>query len=221
MKIRRVVTGHDDSGRAVVVSDGAAPRTHDFVHVPGMASTMLWATVADALGPSSEDPTPNASSQVPGPDGTCFVIVTFPPDSIVADPVLAGAEHRAASPGIAERFEADNPGMHTTPTVDYVIVLDGSIWLDLDDGAPVRLDAGDVVIQNATRHAWRNLSDAPVTIAAVQIGVAVLRGGATEGTECDSVPIRVTALSHSVPLDVTRPGFPGRRTHGGPRGERP
>jgi hypothetical protein len=200
MKIRRVVTGHDASGRAAVVSDSAAPRTHDFVHVPGMASTMLWATVAGALGSSSEDPTPNASSQVPGPDGTCFVIVTFPPDSVSLDPVLAAAEHKAASPGIAERFEADNPGMHTTPTVDYVIVLDGSIWLDLDDGAPVRLDAGDVVIQNATRHAWRNLSGTPVTIAAVQIGVAVLRGGlraAVDHDGCDTVHARGCTPSHS------------------------
>jgi hypothetical protein len=181
MKIRRVVTGHDDDGRAVVVSDGPAPRAHEFVHVPGMASTMLWATPGGS-GALDEDPTPSVRSQVPTPDGTCFVIVTFPPDSVLAapsfDPAAADAEHRVASPGIAERFEPDNPGMHVTPTVDYVIILDGEIWLDLDDGAPVRLVAGDTVIQNTTRHAWRNLSDSPATMAAIQVGVvtASLRG---------------------------------------------
>jgi hypothetical protein len=175
MKIRRVVTGHDPAGRAVLVSDGPAPRSHDFRHVPGMASTMLWATPGGAAA-EEQDPTPSVRSQVPAPDGTCFVIVTFPPDSVLTSPsfdaAAAEAEHRIASPGIAERFEPDSPGMHATPTVDYVIVLAGEIWLDLGDGRPVRLSAGDTVIQNATRHAWRNLSDSPATIATVQVGVA-------------------------------------------------
>jgi hypothetical protein len=174
MNVRRVVTGHDEAGQAVVLSDGQAPRSHDFVHVPGMASTMLWATPGGSAA-AEQDPTPAVRSQVPAPDGTCFVIVTFPPDSVMSspafDPVAAEAEHRVASPGIAERFEPGNPGMHVTPTVDYVIILDGELWLDLGDGAPVRLGAGDTVIQNATRHAWRNLSDSPATMATVQVGV--------------------------------------------------
>ena len=172
MKIRRVVTGHDPGGKAVVVSDGPVPRTHDFRHVPGMSTTMVWATTAGKPVTHS-DPTPGVRSQVPGPDGTCFVIVRFPPDSVLreVDPVAADAEYRLASPGIAERFEPDNPGMHVTDSVDYVLVLDGEIWLELDDRAMVRLGAGDTVIQNATRHAWRNLSESPATLAVVQVGV--------------------------------------------------
>src|SRR5438270_4341248 len=49
-------------------------------------------------------------------------------------------------PGLAERFEPGNPGMHATDSVDYVLVLDGAIWLDLDDGKMTRLGPGDTVI---------------------------------------------------------------------------
>jgi hypothetical protein len=172
LKIRRVVTGHDASGKAVVVSDGPAPRSHDFRHVPGMSTTMLWATAAGEPA-SSADPTPEVRSQLPRPDGTCFVIVRFPPDDVLrdVDPVAADAEHRMASPGIAERFEPDAPGMHVTDSVDYVLVLDGEIWLELGNEEMVRLTPGDTVIQNATRHAWRNRSDAPATLAVVHVGV--------------------------------------------------
>jgi quercetin dioxygenase-like cupin family protein len=79
---------------------------------------------------------------------------------------------RLASPGIAERFEPGNPGMHTTDTVDYVVVLAGEVWLELDDGQLTELRAGDTVVQNGTRHAWRNRSTEPVTLAVVQVGVA-------------------------------------------------
>ena len=76
-----------------------------------------------------------------------------------------------ASPGIAERFEPDNPGMHTTDSVDYIVVLAGEVWLELDDGRLTRLRAGDTVVQNGTRHAWRNRGTEPVTLAVVQLGV--------------------------------------------------
>jgi hypothetical protein len=172
VEIRRVVTGHDRDGKATVASDGPAPRTHDFLSVPGMSATMLWST-APGQPASAADPTPAARSQLPRPGGTCFVIVRFPPDDLLrdVDPAAADAEHRVASPGLAELFEPDNPGMHVTGSVDYVLVLDGTIWLDLDDGNLVRLGPGEVVIQNATRHAWRNLGDQPATLAVVHVGV--------------------------------------------------
>ena len=61
--------------------------------------------------------------------------------------------------------------MHTTDTIDYGIVLSGEIWLEVDDGEETRLRQHDVVIQNGTRHAWRNKSSAPATAAFVLIGV--------------------------------------------------
>jgi mannose-6-phosphate isomerase-like protein (cupin superfamily) len=175
--IRRVVTGRDAAGRAVVVSDGPPPRSHDLVHVPGMATAMLWATAPGGPLPlNGADPTPPVLSQLPLPGGTCFLIVRFPPDSVYTSPgfdaVAAAAEQRLASPGLAELFEPDSPGMHTTDTVDYVVVLAGEVWLELDDGHLTRLRAGDTVIQNGTRHAWRNLGTGPVTLAVVQVGAS-------------------------------------------------
>jgi quercetin dioxygenase-like cupin family protein len=71
---------------------------------------------------------------------------------------------------LAELFEPDQPGMHVTQTVDYVVVLDGQIWLELDDGQLVSLRQGDTVVQNGTRHAWRNLGTQAATLAVVMVG---------------------------------------------------
>ena len=102
------------------------------------------------------------------------MIVRFPPDAVFAepafDPVAAGREQSLHIPGLAECFEAENPGMHVTDTLDYDIVLEGEIWLELDDGAEVHLRQGDVAIQCGTRHAWRNKGSRPATMAFVLIG---------------------------------------------------
>jgi quercetin dioxygenase-like cupin family protein len=67
-------------------------------------------------------------------------------------------------------MEPESPGMHTTDTVDFEVVLSGEIVLELDDGAEVVLKPGDTVVQNGTRHAWRNRGDVPAVIAAGLIG---------------------------------------------------
>nr|WP_315400933.1 cupin domain-containing protein [uncultured Duganella sp.] len=100
--------------------------------------------------------------------------LTVPPDSTFAspsfDPAAAAAEHARLAPGVAERVEADVPGFfHTTDTLDYVVVLEGSIWLVTDEGE-VRLDRGDTAVQQGTRHAWHNHGDVPATMAVVMLG---------------------------------------------------
>jgi quercetin dioxygenase-like cupin family protein len=52
------------------------------------------------------------------------------------------------------------------------VVLSGEVWLELDDGQLTHLRTGDTVVQNGTRHAWRNLGAEPVTLAVVQVGAA-------------------------------------------------
>ena len=82
------------------------------------------------------------------------------------------AEMRETRPGRVEVLEPDHPGMHTTHTVDFDLVVSGEVWLELDDGAEVHLRAGDGVVQNGTRHAWRNRSDQPCVIAVALVGAA-------------------------------------------------
>ena len=173
LAIRRVVTGHDHNGAAIVALDAMPPRTDAFQHIPGMVSRLLWATSeAPKLPFQGTDPTPAIKSIVPALSETRFLVVTFPPDSVFSapdfDPAAAAAENLAICPGLAELFEPD--GMHTTETIDYGIVLDGEIWLELDHGRSECLRRHDVVVQNGTRHAWRNKSDRPATLAFILIG---------------------------------------------------
>jgi hypothetical protein len=177
MQIRRVVTGHDADGKSVFVDDAPAPQASSFAGLPGYGFAHVWSTAAGAgLPAQAEDPTLARSSVLPAPGGSSFVMTTFPPDSVMMspgfDPVVAAGEAFAAMPGLIQTFEPDNIGMHTTDSIDYGIVLDGEIWLELDGGAIRHLKRGDVVIQNGTRHAWRNRSGAPATLAFFMVGAA-------------------------------------------------
>nr|ART39196.1 H216 [uncultured bacterium] len=100
------------------------------------------------------------------------MIVTFPPDAHmmdIADPAAAGAEYLQRIPGLAEKFEPENPGMHKTETTDYGIVLEGEVVCMFDKGE-VTLKAGDVLVQDHTRHGWSNRTNAPAKVAFVLIG---------------------------------------------------
>ena len=173
---RRIVTVRNSAGKSVISSDGPSPREQAREHTPGFVSAPLWKTPAIASLPAADqDPmSMPGSSLIPGEGGSTFMIVTFPPDSVMMspnfDPAKAGAEHLAAIPGIAETFEPENPGIHTTPTLDYGVVLDGEIWLELDDGATVHLKQHDAVVQQGTRHGWRNKGAKPATLAFVLLG---------------------------------------------------
>lgn len=100
------------------------------------------------------------------------MIVQFPPKTafIGIDPVAAGEEERRVLPGLAELFDPARPGFHATPTIDQAILLQGEIWLELDEGQETLVRAGDVVIQNGTPHAWHNRTDKPAIIAAFMLG---------------------------------------------------
>jgi len=175
MKVRRIVTGHASDGRSAFLEDGTPPWSKDFEHTPGFSSSVIWQTPpVPKRRHDGNDPTLIRQGFVPVPGGTTFVIVTMPPDSVMTDPTFdiaaAGAEHAAYAPGFVDYFEADNPGMHTTPTIDYGIVLEGEISLELDDGRTKVLKPHDVVVQNGTRHAWRNTSGRAATLAFILIG---------------------------------------------------
>ncbi len=167
-RIRRVVTGHDDNGKAIIVSDGHATAVKTVPLWPGLVSTDIWKTHASPIpiAKSEPDPTLGPRSLHPAPQGTTFRISIVPPeteeilnlDAGKAKAVFAGVGNAEAS---TLGHGARHPLMHRTETVDYAVVLEGEITMLLDD-TEVHLKAGDVVIQRGTNHAWSNRSGKPV-----------------------------------------------------------
>ena len=172
--IRRVVTGVQN-GKAVILSDGEPQNLHEYSGWPGHVTSVVWATAADESLPLdlSRQPAPDLRV-TPEPGETRMLIVRFPPDSVFADPRFDGAAYATEAqqflPGLIDCFEPDNPGMHTTESVDYDVVLDGEVWLELDDGVQTHLRQGDIVIQGGARHAWRNKSGEAATMLFVLVG---------------------------------------------------
>jgi hypothetical protein len=172
MNIRRVVTGQRADGKSVFVSDEQVePITVSLL--PGAAFHQLWASDATVQLPT-DGAAPVAPGYFPPAAGFRFGVFTLGPDTVTTpegmDFGAALAEVAQKLPGLAEAMEPAAPGMHTTDTVDYDFVLSGEVWLELDDGAQLQLRAGDCVIQNGTRHAWRNKSSGPCVIAVALIG---------------------------------------------------
>ncbi|MBF6170421.1 cupin domain-containing protein [Nocardia blacklockiae] len=177
MAIRRVVTGHDAAGKARVVDDSAVePLTTDLM--PGYAVYRLWGRDERPTFPDDGAPRP-ADAYYPPPSGSRFMINTIPPGDPVPPPGLdtaaALAEVERRMPGAMAVLEPGTPGMHTTDSLDYVLVVSGEITLELDDGEQRVLRAGDVVVQNGTRHAWRNHGNRPCTIVGVAVGADRVR----------------------------------------------
>src|SRR5215469_7206977 len=174
MNIRCVVTGRDSSGKSVFAKDSAvAPIT--LTSAPGLEFHRLWG--ADAIPTLPSDGTaPPFPRYFPPAGGFRFGFFTIPPETkILRDPstlLAAFAELQCKLPGMAEVLEPMNPGMHTTDTVDFDVVLSGEVFMELDAGAEVHLKPGDCVIQNGTRHAWHNRSSSPCVIAVVLVGAS-------------------------------------------------
>jgi quercetin dioxygenase-like cupin family protein len=140
LKIRRVVTGHDKDGRAVVRIDEDCKNV--ISRRPNHASCVIWST--------GEFPTDNGSEADGGarevattdPNGTVFRLVEY-------------------SPGVS-------PRNHRTESVDYAVVISGEIDMEMD-GAMVHLKAGDVLVQRGTIHNWINRGTVPCVVAFVLV----------------------------------------------------
>jgi mannose-6-phosphate isomerase-like protein (cupin superfamily) len=164
MKVRRVVTGHDETGNAVFVADEEVdPVTSTLL--PGYAFHQLWTSDVAPTFPDG-GVQPQLTSYFPPVGGIRCALYTLPgADSTV---VTRNGDARAALrklendlPGLLDFNEPGGTGMHKTPTIDFELVLAGEIILELDDGATVTLRPGDVVVQNGTRHRWVNAGDVP------------------------------------------------------------
>jgi len=174
--VRRVVTGHDDAGRAVILSDTDAPNSFMSNVVPGFGATVPWFTNSTEIDFAVDDDPATADAEIPSfptPGQTIFRIADFPPDS--AYPEGAGEAIFSEIDG-SDAQEAGNIHsggrhfwFHRTDSLDYAIVLEGEITLLVDEGE-VTLTSGDVVIQRATSHAWSNRTDENARVAFVLIG---------------------------------------------------
>jgi mannose-6-phosphate isomerase-like protein (cupin superfamily) len=140
---RRVVTGHTPEGKSVVLSDGQPPNIRD--RGTGVDFIEIWNTASAPALVRADEPEPTDGPLVTPPpaNGTKIRFNDFFPGHIDKLPPRADGRHKM---------------MHRTKSVDYGIVLEGEIWMILDD-SEVLLTAGDVVIQRGTDHAWENRSD--------------------------------------------------------------
>jgi mannose-6-phosphate isomerase-like protein (cupin superfamily) len=141
--------------------------------MPGFEFYPLWGDDSHPVLPSDGAPMIQPK-WFPQKNGFRFAMFTVPPASSVrtaATPAPAELEEvRQKLPGMLEVLEPDHPGMHTTDSVDFDIIVFGEVVLEVDDGAEALLKAGDCVVQNGTRHAWHNRSAEKCVIASCLIG---------------------------------------------------
>ena len=141
LTIRRVVTGHDEKGRAVVLVDEACKNVVS--KRERHQSCVVWSTGAFPAYNSGEEDGGARNIASSDPNGSVFRIVRF-------------------EPGVA-------PRTHRTESIDYAVVISGAIDMELDDGCRVHLAAGDALVQRGTMHNWINRGGEPCVIAFVLI----------------------------------------------------
>jgi quercetin dioxygenase-like cupin family protein len=141
--IRRIVTGHDGEVAKVLID---APASNAKYPSPGAVSTLIWTTdkapAAIPAGTDIEDMGARIMGTAPPAHGSRFAVIDFPP--------------------------GNKAHMHRTETIDYVIVLEGEIEMDMDDST-VKMKAGDIMVQRGTNHAWANRSSSRARVAFVLI----------------------------------------------------
>lgn len=172
MKVRRVVTGHDGSRRSVFASDDEVEPIV-LKLLPGTEFHRLWGGDQAPAFPDDGSATA-ASAYFPPVGGYRFAFVTLPPAGTQSpadlDLTAALAELEESLPGMMAHMEPEDPGMHTTDTIDFEVVVSGELVLELDDGAEVTLRPGDTVVQNGTRHRWHNRRGEPAVFAVFMTG---------------------------------------------------
>lgn len=163
--VRRIVTGENEAGRSVIVSDGPARNITLPAHSP-MVAQVLWATGEAAA--KGDDPAPEGHAfGFHSEGGSILRIVDFPPDESCNEDKVLGFldENEVRDPEKPRHF-----WFHKTPSLDYAIVLEGEIYAMMDEGETL-MRAGDVLIQRATNHSWSNRSGKYCRMAFVLIAL--------------------------------------------------
>ncbi len=173
--MRRIVTGHDDAGNAIIFSD-ANPERIQKIGEHGPVFYEIWNTreTPARIRRRSQEPTDAQLTLPPPRNGTRIRVLDIPPETAELRNVDAAAakahfaEIGAAAASTYSGADAAHPFMHRTQTIDYGIVIEGEITLIVDCGETI-VGAGDVVVQCGTNHAWANRSGKRCRIAFVLI----------------------------------------------------
>jgi len=149
MKVRRIVTGYNASGEAVVKTDEQITAVSRG-GVAGIFGCEIWST--DRM-PVDNSAAAEAAQR--------------------AGFVKQNSNYVGTGQGTTFRIDEWAPGAarftHRTETVDYIVMLSGEIDLELDGGEVVHLKSGDVVVQRGMMHSWVNKGSVPVVMAAIMI----------------------------------------------------
>ena len=176
--LRRIVTSVNAQGKSVIVEDGAPPvERKTSTGRPGGASRRVWVSFDSPAHIDDPDRTPELPGLMPPASGNVMTYVDFPPEP--KDPaerarMLEAARQGGGGPppeaGLKKGgADSPHPGMHTTDTLDYAIVLSGEIYAVVDEGETL-MKAGDILIQRGTSHSWDNRSDEVCRVLFVMMG---------------------------------------------------
>lgn len=160
--VRRVVTGHDASGKAVFTADEVLELT-PFVYQP------LWGSDHPETFPN-DGVSPTFASNYPPVGGYRFFVIEVPAGF---DPKTQPSVRPVMTEEMlisSERAHDAGEGMHWTETIDFIIILTGELVHELESGEETVLRAGDTLVQNGAVHRWRNTSDQPATFAFTFVG---------------------------------------------------
>ena len=173
-RVRRVVTGHDANGKSMFLMDGAAPNIKEMASMPGLALTDLWVTDGSpANNAGHADAADRPIVLEPPKHGSILRIVEFPPDSAWRNQADSKAAFDSIGAGHAKDGSTADPMMHTTATVDYLIVLKGEIVAIMENGETL-LRPGDIMVQRGTNHSWSVRGNQPCVLAAILINAKPL-----------------------------------------------
>ena len=175
---KRALTGRDEAGKSVFKSFDVTSKVVEIDASPGLTFYELYMTEGvPALTGLEPDPMLKGTKAFPGPGGTMFRLISYPPKRPEGwkpppgvTPESGLRELTEKVPGMGDHFERGVPGMHTSDTIDYGVVVRGEMTLELDDGQKIHLRQGDCIVQNGTRHRWRNPLSEPCLMAFISVG---------------------------------------------------